>query len=154
MRDHPRSCGKDWTVLPAQVDDRGSPPLVRERHEYGPCNRKPPGITPARAGKTVPYTGFLHSSRDHPRSCGKDHAGRRCIYGNRGSPPLVRERPHNMELAEEASRITPARAGKTYLLLGRSSAGRDHPRSCGKDTLKPSTVLSLSGSPPLVRERQ
>ena len=53
-RDHPRSCGKDdWENLPIRRNG-GSPPLVRERPlgpSILPVYR---GITPARAGKTLP----------------------------------------------------------------------------------------------------
>ena len=49
--------------------------------------------------------------------------------------------------------ITPARAGKTCRYGAYRPAYWDHPRSCGKDTLKPPCPRSRPGSPPLVRER-
>ncbi len=50
-------------------------------------------------------------------------------------------------------RITPARAGKTAYTTDRIAMRRDHPRSCGKDTVQIENIASPLGSPPLVRER-
>ena len=49
--------------------------------------------------------------------------------------------------------ITPARAGKTAGDRAVSTACRDHPRSCGKDSTGAGLSRPPSGSPPLVRER-
>ena len=75
LGDHPRSCGKDvepdrwtWTI-------RGSPPLVRERPAARAYAAWTSRITPARAGKTPGKTSAAGTSRDHPRSCGKDSNG-------------------------------------------------------------------------------
>ena len=50
----------------------GSPPLVRERLELVAGVSTLPGITPARAGKTLPILPRILHVQDHPRSCGKD----------------------------------------------------------------------------------
>ena len=51
-------------------------------------------------------------------------------------------------------RITPARAGKTVVRWQKALIVWDHPRSCGKDCVPGSVWPCVSGSPPLVRERQ
>ena len=71
-RDHPRSCGKDTSRLILSALVMGSPPLVRERQSSTRPAKMANGITPARAGKTVPGLGIPPSGGDHPRSCGKD----------------------------------------------------------------------------------
>ena len=53
-----------------------------------------------------------------------------------------------------AARITPARAGKTGMPPGMPLYRRDHPRSCGKDTIFNYNHGDTAGSPPLVRERR
>ena len=58
-----------------------------------------------------------------------------------GSPPLVRERPPIGQAISWASRITPARAGKTSDRAGHFVGFQDHPRSCGKD-LEPVSVVT------------
>ena len=75
------------------------------------------------------------------------------VYFLPGSPPLVRERLVSSYCLLYASGITPARAGKTLLPSACTAVGQDHPRSCGKDDGYWHVNPSLSGSPPLVRER-
>ena len=92
LQDHPRSCGKDRYTSTQRTPSKGSPPLVRERHNILLTNTLTTGITPARAGKTASTCTRLASSRDHPRSCGKDAHRYKTAAGRTGSPPLVRER--------------------------------------------------------------
>ena len=54
--DHPRSCGKDVEELSGKSQDTGSPPLVRERPAASAASDLSAGITPARAGKTNPFS--------------------------------------------------------------------------------------------------
>ena len=111
--DHPRSCGKDYSIPIGFFGRSGSPPLVRERRGRhagpGPLS----GITPARAGKTIHIKFFRANVQDHPRSCGKDKTvlAKKSFTG--GSPPLVRERRFRQLIGAINRRITPARAGKT-----------------------------------------
>ena len=132
-RDHPRSCGKDysWCLLPNVR--LGSPPLVRERHRLWKAVCNDNGITPARAGKTESFSVMLSSTRDHPRSCGKGYSCTIATINLLGSPPLVRERPAGTGTA--------------------TACNRDHPRSCGKDHEQRRQFPRSLGSPPLVRER-
>ena len=87
---------------------------------------------PAHAGKTTRKTLRIHSTRDHPRACGKDQLKVSTPLLQGGSPPRMRERH-------------PQDEGKGRL--------RDHPRACGKDWALWSGTGRDSGSPPRMRER-
>ena len=65
----------------------------------------------------------------------------------------MRERLLYQTFVRIASRITPARAGKTIQANQNSRHKRDHPRSCGKDPWWQEQDKPWQGSPPLVRER-
>ena len=85
--------------------------------------------------------------------CGKnitDSILQCCLWG---SPPRVREKLHFFVAFACASRITPACAGKTLGGIHQSLTTRDHPRVCGKNSLKKATILGALGSPPRVREK-
>ena len=92
-------------------------------------------ITPARAGNRFPGHTCGECSKDHPRACGEqNHINVFCV-AEKGSPPRVRgtagsaaaQRPHfgspprvrgtaNWSAMQNPSlRITPARAGNSYL---------------------------------------
>ena len=152
-KNHPRSCGKDQNFHPLINLYMGSPPLVRERRRDADLLRDDLGITPARTGKTSGSQTGKSRSQDHPRSCGKDHPFGVIPAAIRGSPPLVRERLLMSVPSASSIGITPARAGKTGCPIRRQCVGRDHPRSCGKDSFIAHQLLNPPGSPPLVRER-
>ena len=111
------------------------------------------GITPTRAGKTVPFFWCQRRDWDHPRSCGKDSVPMALTAVTTGSPPLVRERQRADGVNGGNDGITPARAGKTCKSGLVLSSTEDHPRSCGKDNGQRDWQIALTGSPPLVRER-
>ena len=127
---------------------------MRERHLFHPPATSKNGITPARAGKTHLSIYNAKKCRDHPRSCGKDYYKEVVPRKYPGSPPLVRERQIASLSLRRFYRITPARAGKTTIVLLSISGLKDHPRSCGKDPSSASKPIASSGSPPLVRERR
>ena len=131
----------------------GSPPLVRERRRKKSLHLLMTRITPARAGKTMIQLMKSRSSRDHPRSCGKDRHMCVAVNVGIGSPPLVRERQPGGGWHRVKAGITPARAGKTMNSTWMTMKLQDHPRSCGKDHCAFHSFRSLLGSPPLVRER-
>ena len=66
----------------------------------------------------------------------------------RGSPPLVRERLSPWARELPGARITPARAGKTGRTGKRNDVIRDHPRSCGKDSLHEPRYARMPGITP------
>ena len=132
---------------------QGLPPLVRERPDHSQRIFDCSGITPARAGKTLLLPVTVAAFKDHPRSCGKDDYPALTAYEKQGSPPLVRERRRTKSLQLWMTRITPARAGKTWFGPFLYCPGTDHPRSCGKDRKFDYFINPSQGSPPLVRER-
>ena len=113
--------------------DMGSPPHVRERLPFVRTAFAGGRITPACAGKT-PFTVCPSAKNwDHPRMCGKDMHWLVIHFRRQGSPPHVRERLQRLFDEEAESRITPACAGKTLLIINHIPWGWDHPRMCGKD---------------------
>ena len=52
VEDHPRVCGKNWAIYEMGLDNQGSPPRVREKHNFHKANTSICRITPASAGKT------------------------------------------------------------------------------------------------------
>ena len=70
-----------------------------------------------------------------------------------GSPPRVREKLPAGQFLWTKTGITPACAGKTDQVETWDRGRRDHPRVCGKNSIKLSTPSRLMGSPPRVREK-
>ena len=116
-KDHPRLRGKDVHFRPRSSASLGSPPLARERLDYGNGQENQGRITPACAGKTSDSPRTKKRSEDHPRLRGKDHENLQSPDGNKGSPPLARERLFEKQGTVSGSGITPACAGKTHLLF-------------------------------------
>ena len=68
-----------------------------------------------------------------------------------GSPPQVRGK-HKMTIREVfESRITPAGAGKTFIVAGFVRMHEDHPRRCGENEIPCLAAIHAKGSPPQVR---
>ena len=74
-------------------------------------------ITPAGAGKTCWRKSVMQRFQDHPRRCGENVAGAEPQRLTAGSPPQVRGKPDEVTAYQEATRITPAGAGKTITLV-------------------------------------
>ena len=115
IRDHPRACGENVNRLTACGQNKGSPPRVRGKPSYNSSNRSSTRITPARAGKTRRAFWNRRTVRDHPRACGENSFVKFPIKMSLGSPPRVRGKPASSVILRTSERITPARAGKTYL---------------------------------------
>ena len=88
---------------------------------------------------------------DHPRRCGENacHCGHTCGY--QGSPPQVRGKQRCIQAVGYRQRITPAGAGKTGCTARMDYACTDHPRRCGENGERWTTVYRRIGSPPQVR---
>ncbi len=116
-RDHPRMCGENPLRFVLADTHKGSPPHVRGKLRLLLALSNPLGITPACAGKTRNLPLKRRQRRDHPRMCGENNKQSRFWALLRGSPPHVRGK--QLEKANETKRyrITPACAGKTFLLL-------------------------------------
>ena len=163
QRDHPRACGEEKSLHFCVAHRIGSPPRVRGRegdylHSDIPDVGSPPrvrgralgrafadaedGITPARAGKSPQYRRCSAPSGDHPRACGEEYKKLSDAEFGRGSPPRVRGRVPAERSEREASRITPARAGKSFWDGPLAAPPRDHPRACGEE-LQRRTAFSV-----------
>ena len=132
-RDHPRMRGEDRLTFPASPAGRGSPPHARGRRHGDVALLAPEG--------------------DHPRMRGEDCTDVRTLPPACGSPPHARGRQVRRCFRPDASRLTPACAGKT---LGGCAGGLprwDHPRMRGEDTRLLGAKVTQRGSPPHARGR-
>ena len=150
-RDHPRSRGVYLTLGKRRDRPTGSSPLARGLR-LGPApSRGRAGIIPARAG----FTGLIALNRanfkDHPRSRGVYHVGRRPGIVEPGSSPLARGLRAAQHPLQDAVRIIPARAGFTVNWSVRASCPQDHPRSRGVYRRDHGLPKFAHGSSPLAR---
>ena len=152
-KDHPRVCGKDIGRVFFDANLGGSPPRMRERRFPLSWYKYSMRITPAYAGKTRILPSTAIPRQDHPRVCGKDTRLRSVSFGQRGSPPRMRERLLKFLALDFVLRITPAYAGKTWAMRYINCKCQDHPRVCGKDMSGQLRRPRYAGSPPRMRER-
>ena len=110
------------------------------------------GSPPACAGRTSFRQSLCTSQRDHPRSRGKDAILNIITNELEGSPPLAREGHSEERFHTKEAEITPAFAGRTYFFADSVYISQDHPRMCGKDSVKNVSEYLIPGSPPHVRE--
>ena len=110
--DHPRACGEKGVHVGDLTFDPGSPPRVRGKAALCRFPCPAPGITPARAGKSVLSHVGIDSGWDHPRACGEKVGSLSSTFTHSGSPPRVRGKVSISYRAEATAGITPARAGK------------------------------------------
>ena len=150
-RDHPRRCGENIyaeRMTPAQA---GSPPQVRGKPDSDHRPRQGTGITPAGAGKTPMLQASLPAKQDHPRRCGENFYVGYKIKAQAGSPPQVRGKQKVDRIEKGDIRITPAGAGKTWVVHLFEFNPWDHPRRCGENRSGRYLSLLILGSPPQVR---
>ena len=112
-RAYPRRCGEHFTVLDGFVECAGLPPQVRGAPQSPPAGIPAGGLTPAGAGSTSGFLGWLTRRRAYPRRCG-EHAS----LGARsditlGLPPQVRGARVPTRWDRVAAGLTPAGAGST-----------------------------------------
>ena len=150
-RDHPRSRGEKDAAATAPRVCAGSPPLTRGKADRGASGEPARGITPAHAGKSRGFEGFLDAVGDHPRSRGEKFVAVSVISSAIGSPPLTRGKVTANWNQRANKRITPAHAGKSSAGRRRGRADGDHPRSRGEKAVRPPPPLAIVGSPPLTR---
>ena len=109
------------------------------------------GITPAHAGKRYGLCPKRPLWRDHPRPCGEKNGRRNFRRNTRGSPPPMRGKGAQLGYALAELGITPAHAGKSYMLPLLCPCPRDHPRPCGEKHMTPALKATAKGSPPPMR---
>ena len=109
------------------------------------------GITPAYAGKSVPPDGLKINIRDHPRLCGEKTEILFTHGCHLGSPPPMRGKGEAFLGVGVLWRITPAYAGKSFIVSFAPFTFQDHPRLCGEKRLLPVSFPLHTGSPPPMR---
>ena len=147
----PAYAGKSDLTSGTQTLLQGSPPHMRGKGLVCLERDIRVGITPACAGKSVSWYVMTSSTWDHPRMCGEKRSGRARSCACRGSPPRMRGKGLCNPQGVSVTRITPACAGKSCVVSGRTSQSWDHPRMCGEKTLGGMESHPARGSPPHVR---
>ena len=150
-RDHPRVCGEKMFCASASVLGMGSPPRMRGKGYKFLNILAADGITPAYAGKRSGQFLKWHFHWDHPRVCGEKVCFRPCFGFVLGSPPRMRGKAQEWMAEGKAERITPAYAGKSYLIGTGLGDTKDHPRVCGEKSILHRPPLYSLGSPPRMR---
>ena len=130
-----------------------SPPRVRGKAEVRHERDQEPGITPACAGKRHCPRFRPGKTRDHPRVCGEKSSLMQMDVGPLGSPTRMRGKGELPKDTKDYFGITPAYAGKRFVVLWRSVATWDHPRVCGEEACMQCTLQGHGGSPPRMRGR-
>ena len=112
------------------------------------------GITPACAGKSDGRQERDQPDEDHPRVCGEKLRPSHPSAQRPGSPPRVRGKEAGDERRDGGAGITPACAGKSYLLAFMAQGRWDHPRVCGEKVVPIKSLTVVLGSPPRVRGKE
>ena len=152
--DHPRRCGENQLYIVKNDQYLGSPPQVRGKLLGKLGTLFALRITPAGAGKTIPYRFLCWENADHPRRCGENFCTFRLLPAVSGSPPQVRGKLYCFACGAGGDGITPAGAGKTYRQHEHVETAEDHPRRCGENTLAVLIAHLEPGSPPQVRGKR
>ena len=129
----------------------GSPPHARGKDRLMALCSSDPGITPARAGKSMILLSATPQSRDHPRTRGEKFTLGMFADDDGGSPPHARGKEALIPANLCRERITPARAGKRLCRRACSRWCWDHPRTRGEKVSWFSNAGRYAGSPPHAR---
>ena len=148
---HPRACGENGLAVSGSSGASGSSPRVRGKRDHGLLRARPPGLIPARAGKTVTCCSNLSRSAAHPRACGENTMATPSVAMATGSSPRVRGKRRGDGREQHRVRIIPARAGKTAGRTRSPATSSDHPRACGENGVGSILARSRAGSSPRVR---
>ena len=108
-------------------------------------------ITPAHAGKRLPFMWIWTATKDHPRTCGEKQCRDFEAAFFLGSPPHMRGKAPVFGFDCVCLRITPAHAGKRILLFRPCVNTQDHPRTCGEKFVIRVPFVFGVGSPPHMR---
>ena len=147
-QDHPRMGGEKFVYKNKTADQVGSPPHGRGKAPFKRGLFHILGITPAWAGKSqlLPCCGLW--SLDHPRMGGEKWALSPRHWVILGSPPHGRGKEFQLLYIELDTRITPAWAGKSFVLRLWCVATQDHPRMGGEKFVYKNKTADQVGSPP------
>ena len=151
---HPRAGGENSGKARGSTGRRGSSPRGRGKH-YGAdrrCARS--RLIPARAGKTAGPAGRNALLPAHPRAGGENREGCHASPRASGSSPRGRgKRPQGLG-GDHRRGLIPARAGKTTLRTGQSTAIWAHPRAGGENCLASVLSCNVAGSSPRGRGKR
>ena len=126
----------------------GSPPHGRGKVLCSVFGVLPHRITPAWAGKSSSTRTRLPIRWDHPRMGGEKPLSNVVCSTFSGSPPHGRGKVSFCHAAGFGLWITPAWAGKSFVLRLWCVATQDHPRMGGEKDDYDSSGKELQGSPP------
>ena len=112
---------------------------------------RPPGITPAYAGKRHCNLPSTAPWKDHPRVCGEKSEMSLNLSALMGSPPRMRGKDLSAIVSPPYVGITPAYAGKRNSFTKSFEEHGDHPRVCGEKFDLDCTCVTELGSPPRMR---
>ena len=152
--DHPRVCGEKIVLVIVFCSLMGSPPRMRGKAKCQLDNVRCGRITPAYAGKSFSPSACIGHYRDHPRVCGEKPGSKQPENPHQGSPPRMRGKGLSAPPACWQIGITPAYAGKSFLLCGGDTWFRDHPRVCGEKCRGGAFSHLFLGSPPRMRGKE
>ena len=146
--DHPRMGGEKRLNDGDFENGKGSPPHGRGKVVQPPAGLRPAGITPARAGKSVPARCSVSAVEDHPRTGGEKFKSWRTVKPVSGSPPHGRGKVFHRAISFATSGITPAWAGKSTPREEKQAGNKDHPRMGGEKQVARADEMGGEGSPP------
>ena len=129
----------------------GSPPHVRGKACCITRPRTTRRITPACAGKRGHEVRTKWGNQDHPRMCGEKNNWQFSCTIDAGSPPHVRGKAAELPDTFICAGITPACAGKRFVVPFHRVREKDHPRMCGEKFITGCPYILWKGSPPHVR---
>ena len=117
MQDHPRLRGEHFAKTIDGQCLEGSPPPTRGTQYLIIRQPAQHRITPAYAGNTIDKKPENLLLEDHPRLRGEHLSGYFALRSFQGSPPPTRGTPGEQLLLNFDTRITPAYAGNTQILI-------------------------------------
>ena len=122
---------KNLTLYPHK-EEEGSPPRARGKDSYASGHRRCGGITPACAGKRLYNVASAEFIRDHPRVRGEKLIVLPLGVRQEGSPPRARGKDSTDGKIRCSRGITPACAGKSFIVHKKRRFPWDHPRVRGE----------------------
>ena len=151
-RAHPRAGGENACEASERRGQVGSSPRGRGKPTHALATGFKRRLIPARAGKTIECRPEASDEEAHPRAGGEnrdDERGERVCHG---SSPRGRGKLRSRAAALRASRLIPARAGKTG--AGAGVGVRAHPRAGGENPAAQEAASLTRGSSPRGRGKR
>ena len=127
---------------------KGSPPRGRGKACFKGSQPAALRITPAWAGKRAPAGNRRQTAQDHPRVGGEKRLDDVVDHVYKGSPPRGRGKGFGQLNRFATMGITPAWAGKSFVLRLTFVVFRDHPRVGGEKRPIGFCPARARGSPP------